>query len=226
MQKISIVFLVILLFVGAQAVEASFTPGEEFVYEVRYKNVKVGKSTLTFQGIEKLSNKEVYHITFFTKIGAFTDTEEIYADIETFLPIEIQRTLKHFGSFTTRITEKYDQEKFIVYIKRKTKFRKKEFLIEKDAPIHNAIVLSYYCRSLENLNKADRFKINLPNAEFDVFYNGIEKIETPLGEFETHAFTSEPPKFKLWLSTDEKRIPLQIKNPGKLGYSLVIKEIK
>ncbi|MDP6685727.1 MAG: DUF3108 domain-containing protein [Candidatus Omnitrophota bacterium] len=202
-----------------------FSKGETLTYEVKLKKLNVGKSVLTFHGIETLGYKELYHITFSTRITALTDVEELYAEKETFLPVEVHRTIKKFGTFTTRVIEKYDQEAFRVDIKQKTKFRKKEFSIEKDRPIHNAILLSYFCRTRESFSKKETFDITIPAIDFKVMFAGEEIIETPLGKFNAYLFTSDPPKFKLWLSTDEKRIPLMIENPSKIGYSLVIKEI-
>lgn len=242
MRNIFVIFLIILfcilIYIGipkGHALESintslnisrpPFEKGESFTYEVRYKKLRTGESILTFNGEDKLGKKEVYHITFFTKLVALEDTEELYADKDSFLPLYVHRTIKRFGTFTTRIEERYDQENFRVDIKKKTKFRSKEFSIEKDSELHNAILLTYYYRKKESFDKNEKFKIILPTAEFEVSFEGIETIETPLGKYPAYLFSSSPSKFKFWLSTDDKRIPLRIENPSKLGYSLVIKSI-
>ena len=202
-----------------------FEEGEQLTYEVSFKQVKLGKSIMTFRGEEDINGEPAYRISFFTKIPSLKDTEELYAAKDTFLPIEVHRKVKKGIGFSDNIIEKYDQENFRVDITSKSRLRTKEFSIEKDSPIHNAILLVYYCRAMESFNKNEPIRINLPTAEFDVLYKGIEAVDTPIGEFQAHSFTSDPPKFKLWLSTDERRIPLKIKNPGTLGYTLVIKAI-
>ena len=202
-----------------------FKDGEKLTYDVRYKGAKVGKSILTFHGEHDLAGRKVYHISFSTRIPSLKDTEELYADKETFLPIEVHRNIKKTMGFNDRIVEKYDQENFRVDIESKSRLRTKTFSIEKDSEIHNAILLAYYCRVKEDFNKGDRFKITLPTLDFEVIFTGLETIETKLGEYRAYAFTSEPPKFNLWLSADENRIPLKIKHPGTFGYSLVIKSI-
>ena len=202
-----------------------FTKGERLTYEVRYKNFMIGKSILTFHGQTELGGKKVYHITFFTRIPSFKDTEQLYADKDTFLPLEVHRTIKKTVGFSDRIYEKYDQESFRVDIKQKSMLRSKNFSIEKDSAIHNAILLTYYYRTMEDPDSRDRFKITLPTVEFEVIFEGKEVIETPLGEYLAYVFTSIPPRFKLWLSTDKERIPLKIESPATLGYSLVIKSI-
>ncbi|MEE8317677.1 MAG: hypothetical protein V3S13_02050, partial [Candidatus Omnitrophota bacterium] len=45
-----------------------FKKGERFTYEVRCNRLKVGRSTLTFNGEKDLDGRKVYHITFFTKV--------------------------------------------------------------------------------------------------------------------------------------------------------------
>ena len=200
-----------------------FQEGEKLTYEVRYNGLKVGRSILTFNGEKDLDGKSTYHITFFTNIPSLKDTEEIYADKDTFLPIEVRRKIKKKIGFSNSVVEKYDQKKFKVDISSKSKLRSKKFSIQRHAPIHNAILLSYYYRVKESFDENERIKVTLPTMDFEVMFKGLEAIKIPLGEYEAYAFTSDPPKFKLWLSADKKRIPLKIKNPGTLGYSLILK---
>jgi len=203
-----------------------FRKGERLVYEVRYNKLKVGRSTLTFNGEKELDGKKVYQVSFFTRVPSIKDSEEIYADEETFLPVEVRRKIKKKIGFTDNIVERYDQKNFRVDITQKSKLRTKVFSIKKDSPIHNAILLAYYCRLLDSFDKGSSFHVALPTVDFEVIFKGIEKINTPLGEYSAYVFTSNPPRFKLWLSADEKRIPLKIQNPGPLGYSLLIKSIE
>lgn len=202
-----------------------FSKGERLTYEVRYNKLKAGESILTFHGEEDLDNKKVYHISFSTKLAAIEDIEELYGDKESFLPQEVQRVVKRFGGFNTSIKEKYDQENFRVDIKGKNRLISREFSIKKSSPIHNAILLAYYYRTKKDFSKSERFKVNLPTAEFELVFKGKELVETPLGKYTAYIFTSNPEKFNLWLSADERRIPLKIQNLGALGYSLVIKAV-
>ncbi len=202
-----------------------FKNGESLTYEVRYKGLKIGESILKFHGEEELGGKKVYHVTFSTSVPAFKDTEELYAEKDSFLPIEVRRKIKKRIGFGDNIKEVYDQRNYRVDISQRSKLRSKDFFIKKDSSIHNAILLTYFYRMLERFDKNDKFKIRLPTIDLEVMFKGIETVETPLGDFQAYAFISKPPKFKLWLSADERRIPLKIYNPGTLGYSLVIKSI-
>lgn len=243
MRRISIVFLIILLCILAYAFmhitpnghtieilnnllggqNLPFSREEKFEYDVKYKGLDIGESTLVFHGLKELGNKKVYYVTFSTNIPSIRDFEELYGDKDTFLPVEVHRTIKKRIGFNDRIKEIYDQKKFRVDITQKSNLRTKEFAIEKDSPIHNAILLIYYYRTRKAFKENERFKVTLPTVDIEVIYSGKETIKTALGEQTAHTFTSDPPKFKLWLTADEKRIPLKIEDPRMLGYSLVIK---
>ena len=202
-----------------------FSKEEQLTYDVYYKKLKVGKSVLTFHGEEEINGKKTYHITFYTKVPGLQDIEEIYADQQTFLPLKVSRQIDQIGSFRTRITEEYDQEAFVVIIKKQGKFFSKEFTIEKKAPIHNAILLPYYYRTKPVVTGDEKFKVTLPTADFDVVFKGKETISTYLGEYSAHVFSSIPAKFSFWLSADKRRVPLKIKSLTIQGYSLKIRSI-
>jgi len=204
----------------------SLFTGERLVYDVYFKKLKLGTSVLTFHGEEQIEGQDVYHITFLTKAPTFTDREEIYAYKGSFLPYRVFRNIKRLGSFSTKITEEYDQEAFKVKIKKKGSFLSKELTIEKEAPISNAILLPYYYRLKKDVTENETFKVNLPTVDFDVALKGEDTISTSLGEYPVHVFTSVPRKFTFWLSADDKRIPIKIEGHNSLGYSLVIKSIE
>ncbi len=199
--------------------------GEELVYNVYYKAVRVGKSILTFHGEEQLDEKSFYHITFSTSLPGFDDVEEIYAYKDTFLPYRVCRTIKRMGTFPTRIEERYDQDTFRVDITKDGNLFTENFFIQKETPIYNAILLPYYYRTRPVAIYKEKLKVSLPMADFDVVLKGTKNVSTALGECSAYIFKGEPSKFTFWLSTDEKRIPIKIKSHTALDYSFVISEI-
>jgi hypothetical protein len=209
----------------AQSAQEIFREGERLTYDVKYKKLRIGESVLTFHGERDLNGKKVYYVTFVTRVPSFKDAEDLYADMDTFLPVEVHRSIKKSTGFNDNIVERYDQDDFRVDIKQKSRLRTREFSIQKQAPINNAILLAYYYRMREDFNKDRPLEVTLPQIDFKIMYGGTETLDTPMGQYKAHVFTSDPPKFRLWLSADEKRIPLKIQNPGMLGHSLIIKEI-
>jgi hypothetical protein len=199
--------------------------GETLSYDVYCKGLKLGQSTLVFNGLENIDKKETYHITFKTEIPAFQDTEEIYADKETFLPYRVFREIKKLGGFKTYIEERYDQSGYEVSIDKKGTIFSKNFSIKKASPINNAILLPYYYRINGLPENGKKLKVTLPTIEFEVFLRGEEIIETPMGKMPALAFGSKPSKFTFWLSSDEMKIPVKIEDDTALNYSLVIKDM-
>ncbi|MFH1479503.1 MAG: DUF3108 domain-containing protein [Candidatus Omnitrophota bacterium] len=200
-----------------------FEKNERLTYDVKYKGLRIGEAILDFRGEEELRGEKLYHVTFFTKAASFKDTEEIFGDMRTFLPKEVRRMVKKKIGFNDSIIETYDQKDFRVDITSKSNLRTKKSSIKKDSPIHNAILLVYFCRAKADFKEKEKFHISLPTLDFIVSYKGKEAIETPMGKYAAHAFISDPPHFKLYLADDKKRTPLLIQNPGVLGYSLIIR---
>jgi len=212
---------------GGKSISLPFHKGEELIYDIYYKKLKIGKSVLVFHGEKKIDGKDFYYITFSTKLPGFEDAEDIYADKETFLPFRIFRYIRRAGVFCTRITEEYDQEAFKVKIEKWGRLQvSKRITIEKDVPIQNAILLPYHYRTKPVMAENQEFRISFPTADFDMIFKGKETIKTGLGEHPAYVFTSIPEKFTFWLSVDKKKIPLKIAGYNVAGYALVIRSIK
>lgn len=203
-----------------------FNKGEKLIYSVYCQGLKIGRSVLTFHGEERMEGKDVYHISFLTELPFFEDSEDIYADKRTFLPLRVSRLIRRMGSLTTRIEEEYDQDNFKVKIKKEKIFSSEEFTIKKEGPIHNPILLTYYYRAKPDILKEGKFKIVLPVADFNVELAGRETLTTSLGRFPVYLISSTPPKFTFYLTADEERIPVKIEGHNGLGYSLIIESRK
>jgi hypothetical protein len=204
--------------------------GERLTYNVYLKKMKVGTAILTFYGEKELNDKKANYITFITRLPFIvTDKEEIYANKNDFSPLKISRIIHKPASFPTRIEETYDQEKFSISLRKKGMFLSKRQVIQKEAKIHNAILLAYtYRRKLlvDGISIGSSFQITLPTIDLEVKLLGKETISTKLGEIEAYVFKSQPPKFELWVAANDKAIPLKIKQPGLLGYSLVFDSVE
>ena len=70
------------------------------------------------------------------------------------------------------------------------------------------------------------FIAELPTQQFKIELIAIEDVNVPAGTFKCYHFTSVPKKFEIWVTTDERRIPVKIKGMGNFGYILVMKEYK
>lgn len=210
---------------NTQKKELPFSVGEKIVFNVHYKGLKIGKATLTFHGEKEFKGKKAYFITFYTNTPYFKDLEEIFAEKETYLPLQVYRQITRLGNFAMTIKEDYDQENYSIKIMRKNWFSSKDFTIDKSSVIHNAILLSYYYRLKPEFKKEDKFLVNLPTKKFDLLFRGKKNITTPLGDSEAYLFEANSANFRFWLEDNEKRIPLRIESPGMFGYCLTIADI-
>ncbi len=202
-----------------------FEAGEEFVYTVYYKGISIGESSLTFCGEREINDTKAYYITFNTYTLYLNDEEELYAQKETFLPLRVERTIKKTVGFTEKIKESYNQPENRVTIYKKGFLSSSEQTIDKDSDIHNAILLSYYIRSLKELEKMQRFPVNLPTRKFTMDYKGKETIKVRGKEHQALLFEGDPYRLKIWLKDDKIRTPLKIEYPKFFGATLVLKTV-
>jgi hypothetical protein len=169
-----------------------------------------------------LKGVKVNLVTFKTKVLLFEDTEKIYSEPESLLPIKIERTIsKLWGK--EYITEEYDQKKFTVTFR---KFKGNKIIYEKiikaKGPIHNAITLPFYLRGRSDLRIGWHFTARLP-AEFELELVSIDQIKTPAGKFQAYHFKSIPDKFEIWINKNNPRVPLKIEGKGIFDYALLMK---
>ena len=200
-------------------------PEEKIIYVVRFGNIYLGQAKFHYAAQEELYGRLVDIVTFQTNLARFVDLEKIYADPENFLPLRIERDVSTWP-VPEKIIENYNQKNFTLAITKYKGKRQEQFFIKNDSPIHNAILLPFYVRSIPLLDVGWSTVINLPKERFEVSLTSIEEVNVPAGKFKSYHFESKPKKFEIWLSADKRRIPVKIKGLGKLGYTLFMKEYR
>jgi len=197
--------------------------GEKIIYDVMLGNLKLGRAVFHYQSKSQLNRIPVNFITFETKLPRFKDNEKIYCDPETFLPLRVEREISSWPKYE-KITEVYDQEKFSLHIVKTENGRDQKTDFQKDSVIHNAILLPYSVRQVADPTVGWNFQANLPTQRFLIQLAGIEKLKIVAGTFQAYRFKSTPERFEIWISADEKKIPLKIKGMAGIGYTLVMRE--
>ena len=197
--------------------------GEKIVYTIKLGKVNLGQAVFMSLPPVQLEGREVNLLTFETKLVRFRDLEKIYSDRDSFLPLKVERSISNWP-ISEQINEYYDQDKFTLTIVKNNGRKDDPLIIKKDSIIHNAIMLPFYVRTRPKLDTGWLMTINLPNQRFEIKLLGIENINLPAGDFKAYRFESNPKRFEIWISADERRIPLKIKGSGLLGYIFVIKE--
>lgn len=197
--------------------------GEKIVYGVILGKVSLGRAVFTHLPHTQLDGKRVSLMTFETKLARFSDLETIYSDSNSFLPLKVERNISTWP-ILEKITEHYDQENFILTIRKSQGRKKGQAVIRKNSPIHNAVILPFYVRMKDELSLGWSMIANLPGQQFEIKLVSLEELKVPAGTFKAYRFESNPKRFEIWLSADERKIPLKIKGAGTFGYTLVMKE--
>lgn len=200
-----------------------YYPGEKIIYDVKLKGFYLGKAEFNYLSSTYLGSRKADLINFTTKVTNFYDKEEIYSDPETQMPFRVERDIRGWPG-SEKITEIYDQENFTLTVKKKKGRKSSELVIKSDSPIHNAILLPFFVRSVPELYIGWSFKVNLGNNKFEVKLASIEDVKTWAGTFKAYYFNSEPEKFNIWISADSRRIPVKMRGLGNLGYTLLMKK--
>jgi len=197
--------------------------GEEIVYSIRLAGIHLGSAKFNYVAKERVNGRLLNLMTFRTRLAHFTDTETIYSDPETLLPVTVKRDIVN-GIISEKITEEYDQENYTVTITKRRLLTKGEKIIEKDSVIHNAILLPHYVRRIPGLKIGQSFFVNLPTKELTIKITSIEDVKTPAGVYRAYRFESTPEEIIIWISADERKIPVKIQGKGRHNHTLLMKE--
>ncbi|GEM_PF-334893 len=197
--------------------------GEKMIYDVKMGKITLGKSTFTHADRVDLDGRKVHLMIFETKLSRFIDTERIYVDPETLLPVQVERDILNFFN-REKITEKYDAKEFTVSISKKRGAKNETQVIKKDAPLHNAILLPHFVRRAAKLDIGSILIANLPTSRYELKLVSLEDITVPAGTFKTYHFESTPKKIEIWISADERKVPVKIQSCAAFGYVMTLRE--
>ena len=199
-------------------------PSPEPLEKIFYAISPLGSSEYHNFGLVDFGGRKANLVIFKTSVAGFTDTEKIYSDPQSGFPLFVERNI----SFLFRkeyLTEEYSlSENKVVISKFEGKKKVKEYIFKaKGGPIHNGVLLPFSLRRVPQLFIGWTMNIRLP-AEFKVKLVSTEDVTVPAGKFKAYHFTSDPPKFEIWISQDNLRLPVKIKGLGGLSYTLAMEK--
>jgi hypothetical protein len=212
------VFLNINLLWGAAGIY-NYT-GESILYLIS----PLGQSEYNDLGIVDFNGIKVNLVTCKTKILFFEDTEKIYSDPDTLLPIKVERSISKLW-IKEYITEEYDQKKFTVTLR---KFKGDKVIYEQitkaSGPINNAVTLPFNMRGTEGLKIGWQLTVRIPTDEFKIELVSIDEITIPAGKFQAYHFKTIPDKGEAWINKNSPQVTLKIKGKGIFNYVLSMKK--
>jgi hypothetical protein len=216
---------------GRKIENKAFKVGEKFTFAIECLGITGGIATIEVKELAKIDGKLTYHIVTTTKslpvISMFYKVDDIvesYIDYYGIFSRKLVKSLRE-GNHVSDVTLIFNQEKNIV--KEVEKDKEKVYNI----PEYCQDILScfYYFRTQRIEAGKDIFidvHADGKNHRLQVRIVKKEKIKIPLGKYE--AFVIKPfMKFEsifkqegdvtLWVSTDEKHLPLLMKSKVFIG---------
>lgn len=218
-----LVFVKAKLIKSAGATFRTNSIGEKIVYDVSLGKLYLGKARFENLADARVNGRVLNAMLLETRLARFKDTEKIYSDPRTFLPVRVERDILNWFA-REKITEEYDQNKFTVTIIKDKGSRQEKSVIKKDSRIHNAVLLPFSVRRIPKMDVGRIIIANLPVRRLEIKLISIEKIKVPAGTFQAYRFQSTPRQIDIWISADERRIPIKIQGSGVFGYTLAMKE--
>jgi len=189
--------------------ELPFKKGETVTYRIKSLGINGGEATLSFEGSKNYKGKEAYAIIFRARAMNFFDEERIYADPKTFYPMAVVRDLNIWGK-KENITEEYDEGKGVITITKLAGGITTTDTISKKGPIDNIYCFIYRYRNSGTFKVGDSFLIHLPTKDIEMKSVKVMPLKVGGRTFEAFFLQSDPAKYKVWLDTSLKKIPLRI----------------
>lgn len=198
-----------------------FRINEKILYQVRFNGVKVGKIELEYKGREKIGKdlQDILVVSSCVRIlGLFEieSKERVYVDVNTHLPLKVEREVKFLGKQESILEEYHQKEGWVKIIQTKGKVTE-ERLMRVSPPIHNVLIL-YFLYPLDLRDEAigKAFEFNLPTRKISIRLREARRISTHKGIEEFYILEGAPRRFEVWLKKTE-RLPMRVEIPAFLG---------
>lgn len=211
-----------------------FQPGEKLHFKVYWTEILAGEATLEVLPIEKFNGVPAYHFVMTVATVPFVDVFYMVRDrIESYTDLKISHTLfykiKKEGKKKKEISTAYDWKKHEAQYSKNGKKRKPAALLP---GAFDPLSVFYFFRMRE---LKENMEISTPVSDGKVCVTGKarvlarEKVTVASGAYDT--FLVEPElghiggvfekspnaKLQIWVTADERRLPVKIKSEVAVG---------
>lgn len=198
-----------------------FQENETITYTIKLRGLSIGRAALTYKGIAELEGKKVHCVVFTTDTVNFKDTETMYADIDNFLPLKIQRDINNWGKKIS-IIEEYDQANNSIKITRLNNHENIVKEIKQDDKIQNVILSTFLRRKTGDFVLGGEFPVTLPLNKIIMRITKDTSVQAPYGTYAAHLLESFPKGYQIWFESSPKHIPVKISGPFMLGKVVMV----
>ena len=225
-----------LFFTSFIIAQTPFKIGESLQYHAEFNRVRVGEAELKVSAIEEINTIKSYHIIYVAKTKGLADRLfkirdqiDIWIDKEGFFTHRLIKNINQ-GNYKNKVDVRFDYNKSIA------KTSTKEISI--DFKARDSFSLFYYLRTIL-LKENDIMSFSSFEGRRIVDYKlqikGNEIIRTELGNItctvirpyqEGGNLFKNQGDMQIWISNDEKRLPVKIQIKMKFGsMTLLLKKV-
>lgn len=220
----------------ADTFSSRLTPGEKLRYELRWENIPAGEMLLEIRPITTIAGTQAYHFVLIAKSNAAVDIfckirDRIDAYADTGMTHSVYYQKGQSGDRKREEMIEFDwQEGKAHYTDSGQKYTPLDLMpgsfdplsafyftrltISENNPTVKRPVTDGKRSFIGNANVVGRETITLKNGKtYDTYC-----LEPDVGLFGGIFKDSKKPQFRVWVTADEKRIPVQIKSKVKVGY--------
>lgn len=235
-----ILFLVICYNCGplwADPKNISFAPGEELEYQLRWESVPAGSAWLKVLPVKTINGRQAYHFVMIAESNAFVDIFYKVRDrIDAFANLEMSRSMRYLKNQSEGNHKKYEVIEFDWdnNCAHYSNYGKKRNPIPLQAGSFDPLSAFYYTRTMDfgigsqlerpitdgKKNVIGRMRV--VKREIIKLLNG-QTYDTYLVEPEMNHVSgvfkeSKGSKIQLWVTADEKHIPVRIQSKVYVGH--------
>ena len=209
-------------------ISSAIKENEKMQFSIRWLGLEVGRAEVIVKGVEKIRERDAYHIVVYVRSNSLIDIvypvrdeHHSYIDAERFHSLRYEKILKE-GRYRADEFMEYDQDKHVATYHSRRSGDTKEMLIPKD--VQDQLSCGFWFRK-QSMKPGETLQVAVnadeKNWDFEVNILGYDQVVLEnLGTF--NAIKMQPlMKFQGifvrrgqivgWMSADEKRLPLMMK---------------
>lgn len=217
-----------------QELSAPFRVGERLTYEVYYGLIFAGTATLIVQDIVEVCGRMTYHVVLtartspaFSKVFRVNDRIETYIDVERFVPWKFAKVQEE-GDYRHDEVSILDQRNHLGHYRSNRTGYTKEYTLPEEC--QDTLSVFYFIRLVPyEVGKTITLKVMADERIWDAAFKTKEVTKRTIyrgGTHETFLVESDASfdmgalqkgEGRLWVSTDERRLPVCIKTRLTFG---------
>lgn len=217
----------------------AFHREEDFFYLVRWGLITGGYSTLSVRGIDVVGSRPAYHLVSDAHSSGLVDTfykvhdrNDVWLDLESLTTVRYEKHVRE-GHYRIEETVTLDQirHRFHIHSYRIDKDRYEDKDGDLPPSVLDVLGSLYYVRTLPMV-LGESYSMDVFSGEkvwpLLVSVKKREHVKVPAGKFdcfrvepllrEAGIFVSKGKKLEVWLTADERRMPVQMRSEIFIGH--------